>query len=196
MELLSNQRAQGPARHDNGALGSERAAGANGDRGGEGLKKSDFGLNSAASEEDGLQCLGDAMTANFFRTKAGHEADDDGSDDWWQDRPKAEVIVLGQGRGGGEAVVESEIGDGGNQPQQQPCHEGGDGPDGGGERREQENAAVGGEIRQFIKSGRRRTMVVSVSTGGGQGYGLHPGRTIYRATICVKPRMARRDGVG
>ncbi len=76
MKQLREQRTERAAGHDDGPFRAERAAGADGDGGGNWLEHRNFRLHAAAPDQNRLQRLGDAVAANFRRTIARHETDD------------------------------------------------------------------------------------------------------------------------
>ena len=75
METLGKERTEGSARHDDRPFGTKGTASADGDGGGQGLKQCHLELDAAAAQQDGLERLRDAVTANLFRAISRHESD-------------------------------------------------------------------------------------------------------------------------
>ena len=86
---LSEDRAEGGAGLDNGTLGTERAAGANGERGGQRLEDRDAGAYAALPHQDGFHSLGDSVTFQRWLPEIDHEADNQPADRRNQDDPDA-----------------------------------------------------------------------------------------------------------
>jgi len=74
VQVLSQDRTERPAGHDDGSLSAERATGADADRRRNRLEHSNFGFDAAAPGENGLNGLGHPMTANLVRTEPRHPA--------------------------------------------------------------------------------------------------------------------------
>src|SRR6185437_7300310 len=115
---LREERAQGAARHDDRALGAERAAGADRDRRGERLQHGYLRLYPALTDEDRLERLGYAVPADLRRAVAGHEADDQAADHRYQNGTRTELRVAEVGSRGGVDVEVAEVGDERNQLQE------------------------------------------------------------------------------
>ncbi len=90
LDPLRQQRTEGAAGHDDRTFRAERAAGADGDGGGDGFEYGDARLDARAVQQDGFNGFGNAVAANLVRAVAGHDADDDAADDRYQHHPVAE----------------------------------------------------------------------------------------------------------
>ena len=118
VEALGEERADRAAGHDDRAFGAERAAGADGDGGRERLEDGDFRLDPAAADQDGLDRLGDAVAANLLRAVARHQADDQAADDGHEHDPIAKAMLVRRLKNRREMLIESQIGDHSDEPDQ------------------------------------------------------------------------------
>ncbi len=148
VKLLGEDRAQRAAGHDDGAFGAERAAGADGNGGGERLENGDLRLNAAAAEENGFQRLRNSVAANLLRAEARHESDNERAHDRHQHDRNSQVVALRHRRQVRKAVVEGKVGDDGDQPKQGAGGERADGADGHGHAGQEKEVPLCAEIRQ------------------------------------------------
>src|SRR6266404_1259800 len=89
---LANQRTEGSARLNDGALGSERASRSDGDGRRNRLQYRNFRFDPALRCNDGFHRLRDAMPLDLRRTVLGHEAHDNSANNGNDDGPCAELI--------------------------------------------------------------------------------------------------------
>lgn len=121
VQVLSQDRTERPAGHDDGSLSAERATGADADRRRNRLEHSNFGFDAAAPGENGLNGLGHPMTANLVRTEPRHHADDQTAGDGGaQYQPPRMVLRSRRHKLGGPTLVEDKIGHQSDQPDQAP----------------------------------------------------------------------------
>src|ERR1039457_2809024 len=118
MKLLRKDGTKRASSYDNRSFRTEWAAGPDGNGRRERFEDRHFGRNTAATEQNGFEGFGNAMPANFFRTKPRHQSDDERANHRHQRYPITQMISLRNCRGGGKAVIEGQVGDGGNQPNQ------------------------------------------------------------------------------
>ena len=83
-----------------------------------GLSSATFRSNPAAAEQNGLQRLGNAVPANFLRAKPRHQPDDQRARHRHQHHPQSQMISCGIAGRRGQALIKSEVRDGGDQPDQ------------------------------------------------------------------------------
>ena len=93
MEHLRKERTHRASRHDDGAFRAERSAGTDGDGSGKRLEQSDARLNLCAVDQNGLDGLGNAVTADLVRSEARHQADQQAADDRHKYGKPAQMIV-------------------------------------------------------------------------------------------------------
>jgi hypothetical protein len=101
-----------------GPFRAERPAGADGDRGRQRLQHGDPRLHPALADEDRLERLRDAVSADALRTVSGHHPDDERAGDRHQDGDRAELIVCGVRERRADAVEEEEIREEPDEPEQ------------------------------------------------------------------------------
>src|SRR3954465_5970051 len=94
MKKLCEERADGPARHDDRAFGSERPTRADGDGRRERLQNSDLRRHAAATKKNRFQSLWDAVPANLLRAVTSRQPDDESADDGHKDDQIAEPVML------------------------------------------------------------------------------------------------------
>ncbi|CUI75890.1 Uncharacterised protein [Achromobacter xylosoxidans] len=153
---LRQQRADGAAGHDDGTLGAERAAGADGNGRRHRLEHRDLGRDAALAYQDGFHRLGNAVAADLLGSIAGHQADDEAADDGNQHRRRPEPAG-GDGQvGERKQAVVGQVGAQRDQAQQGPGrgHAGQAGRH--GQRHQQHDTFVGGEVAQPQGAGGRR----------------------------------------
>src|SRR6184192_654892 len=134
MERLAEQRAERPARHDDRPLGAERPAGPDGNGGGQRLEYGDPGGHAALPDEDRLERLRDAVTADSLGAVPRHESYDEAPDDGDQQRPETQAVASGRDEAAVDRVVIEQVGEEPDEPQQRQGDEGADHADQRGHR--------------------------------------------------------------
>ena len=129
-------RHDGPKRaagHDDRSFRAEGAARADGNRGGNRLQNRHFRLDETTPQEDRLESFRDAVSADFFRSVAGHQSNDQRTHDGRGDDPGAQVVMRERRKDRIVALEEDKIGDDGDEPEQRLGDYGTEGADGQGE---------------------------------------------------------------
>src|SRR5581483_960996 len=149
VEELRHHGAEGTARHDDRPFGAKRAARADGDRGGERLQEGDPWLHPAPVDQDRLNRLRDAVAANPLRAVARYQPDDERTNHRDQYHPEAERVA----RRGNErclpALVEEEIGEQPDEPEQHQGDAGAQDPDADSKRGDQDHAWRDEKVAEF-----------------------------------------------
>jgi hypothetical protein len=122
VEELRNDRSECAARHDDRALGAERAARSDRDGARQRLEQRDARLHAAALDEDGLDGLRDAVAADAIGAVAGHQPDDDPAGDGHEHRSPPEVARRGRDHLGAPPVEVEEVREEADEPQQPERH--------------------------------------------------------------------------
>ena len=129
MEHLSEERANRAARHDDRPFRAERPARAYGDGRRERLQDRNLRGHAAAPEENRFERFGYAVAANLLRPVARQQPYDESADDGHDDDERAERVSVGREDLRGEALVEGEARDEGDEPHERVRDEGADAPD-------------------------------------------------------------------
>ena len=121
MQMLSKNRTQRSAGHNDGPLGAERSAGADADCRRNRLEQRDLRLDTATPNQDRLNRLRHAVTSDLLRAEPGHHTDYQTSGDRrTQHQPPRVVLGSRCYQIDAEALVENQIGHHGEQTQQAP----------------------------------------------------------------------------
>jgi hypothetical protein len=109
--MLSEDRPERAAGHDDRALSAERATGTDTDRRRNRLEHSNFGLDPTAFGEDGLNRFWHAVTADLVRAETGHHPDHQTPGDRRaQNQPPRMVLRTGRHQAVSPPLVEDKIG--------------------------------------------------------------------------------------
>src|SRR5438105_12995526 len=149
MERLAEQRAERPARHDDRPLGAERPTGPDGNGGGQRLEYGDPGGHAALPDQDRLERLRDAVTADSLEAVPRHESDDEAPDDGDQQRPETQVVASGRDEAAVDRVVIEQVGEEPDEPQQRHGEEGAIRADHLGQRDQSKATTVGVDVAEF-----------------------------------------------
>jgi hypothetical protein len=152
VDELGEDRAQRASGHDDRPLGAERAAGADRHRRCQRLQQRHPRLDPAAGGEDRLDRLGDAVAADLLRAEAGDETDHEPAADRREEDHEEGVMSFARGdQGGVDPVVEDEVGDQADQPQQTPGDPRAEHPDRQGEGGYRKQAGADVEVAEVTQ---------------------------------------------
>ncbi len=147
MQVLRENRTERSARHDDRPLSAERTTGADTDRRRNRLQQGNIRVDAAAPGEDRLYGLGHAVTTDLLRTEPRHDADHHTATDWSaQNQPPRMVLRSWCHQVDGPSLVENEVRDQPDQPQQAPRRGRRQRADGKCQRRGQQHAPVDREV--------------------------------------------------
>ena len=124
MEELRDHGTKRAARHDNRALSSEGSARANGNGRRNRLQNGHPGLDLATLQQNGFNRFWNAVTADTLGAVARHQADDETADHRHDNLQPAEVVARGRNHRSAPALIEKQVGENSNQPQQSEGDEG------------------------------------------------------------------------
>ena len=147
---LRDERSERAARHDDRAFRAEGTAGADRDGRRQRLEERDARRDAAAVDQDRLDGLGNAVAADAFRSVAGHEADDGRTDHRNEHDPGAQLVPGGARRVNAPALEEEQVRAERDEVQQADGDDGRQRADAERDGREQQNAAVGGEVAELV----------------------------------------------
>jgi hypothetical protein len=148
MNELGEERPAGAAGPNNRPFGAEGTAGADRNGSGYGLERSDARADATALQQDHFDGLGYTVPANAFGAVARHQADDQCADDGYRDDQEAESVVRGRCVGGGDALIEKEVGGDVDQLEEKVGKDDADDAGADRERAGEEEAPVSGEITE------------------------------------------------
>ena len=147
--MLGENRTERPAGHDDRTLGAERAAGAYADCRRNRFQHSNFGLDSTAIGQDGLDRLGHTVTTDLLRPEPRHYTDHQTAGDGCTQHKPPRMMLSSRGNQiDGPALVEDQVSDQPDQPQEAPGRSRCQRADGGGERCHQQHSPIDHEVRQ------------------------------------------------
>jgi hypothetical protein len=150
VEELRDEGAERAPGEDDRALGAERAAGTDRNRGRHGLEHGDLRVDAASAHENGLDRLGDAVTANAVRPVTGHQADHQAARDWNSDDPRPEMVSRRRHQRRAHALKEEQICEEADELEQPVRHVGRDAADEERERRDGQKAWCRGEVPEVV----------------------------------------------
>src|SRR5204863_5781941 len=150
VQELRDQRSDGAARHDDRALGAEWAARPDGDGRGKRFEQGDFRLDAAAVDENRLDRLGNAVSADALGAEAGEEPDHERAGNRHQDYPAAERVRRRRDWRHAQMMEEEQVGEEADQLQQRGGDEGGDAANCDRKRADGQEPWSSREVREFF----------------------------------------------